>query len=198
MTDSEKVDAYIDKHQKWGPQLQTLCKVFGQSGLVEEVKWGSPTYTLNGKLVAGFAAFKNHYAIWFHQGVFLSDHAGVLHNAQEGKTKAMRQWKFAEGDELNPEVVLAYIKEAAENNRLGKEVKPQRKTGVDIPRRLQDELDTDPDLRSAFEALSPGKQREYANYIAEAKRDATKESRLEKIVPMIFQGKGLYDKYKNC
>ena len=198
MTDSEKVDAYIDKHLKWKPQLNTLRKVFGQTDLKEEVKWGSPTYTLNGKLVAGFAAFKNHCAIWFHQGVFLSDPAGVLHNAQEGKTKALRQWKFTAEDTIDPQTVLDYIKEASENCRQGKELKPERKTGVDMPGRLQDELDTDPDLRSAFEGLTPGKQREYANYIAEAKRDATKESRLEKIVPMIFKGIGLYDKYKNC
>lgn len=198
MTDQEKVTAYIGKHQKWSEQLAQLRRVFEQTELKEEVKWGSPTYTLDKKLVAGFAAFKNHYAIWFHQGVFLSDPAGVLHNAQEGKTKALRQWKFTEEDDIKDKLVLAYIEEATENCRQGKVVVPERKKGVDIPQRLQDELDTDNDLKTAFEKLSPGKQREYANYITEAKREATKQSRLEKIIPMVLAGKGLYDKYKDC
>ena len=88
MTDSEKVTAYIQKHEKWSDELDTLRKIFTATELEEEVKWGSPTYTLNRKLVAGFAAFKNHYAIWFHQGVYLMDPYNVLSNAQEGKTKA--------------------------------------------------------------------------------------------------------------
>ena len=198
MTDREKVTAYIGKHERWSEQLTQLRTIFEQTELKEEVKWGSPTYTLDGKLVAGMAAFKNHYAIWFHQGVFLNDPAGVLHNAQEGKTKAMRQWKFSETDTIDDKVVLAYINEATENCRQGKAITPQRKTGVDVPQQLQDQLDTDNDLKTAFEAMTPGKQREYAGYITEAKRDATKQSRLEKIIPMILAGKGLYDKYKNC
>ena len=88
MTDQQKVTAYIGKHARWSEQLTQLRTIFDRTELKEEVKWGSPTYTLDGKLVAGMAAFKNHYAIWFHQGVFLNDPAGVLHNAQEGKTKA--------------------------------------------------------------------------------------------------------------
>ena len=91
MTDSEKVSTYITKHENWSKELSLLRELFQQTELLEEVKWGSPTYTSNGKLVAGFAAFKKHYAIWFHQGVFLKDPYNVLNNAQEGKTKALRQ-----------------------------------------------------------------------------------------------------------
>ena len=88
MTDSQKVDDYIERHSKWSAELEQLRKVFQQTELIEEVKWGAPTYTLNGKLVAGMAAFKNHYAIWFHQGVFLKDTHNKLVNAQEGVTKS--------------------------------------------------------------------------------------------------------------
>lgn len=81
MTPTEKVTAYLQKHSKWTEQLEQLRLIFQQTELKEEVKWGSPTYTLNGKLVAGMAAFKNHYAIWFHQGVFLTDLKKKLINA---------------------------------------------------------------------------------------------------------------------
>ena len=198
MTDSEKVSAYIDKHQRWGSQLQQLRNIFQQSDLLEEVKWGSPTYTMNGKLVAGYAAFKNHYAIWFHQGVFLKDPNKKLINAQEGKTKALRQWKFTEGDAINDEMVLKYIREATENSLAGKELKPQKKKSVALPEIMKQAMAKDTTFKSAFEKLTPGRQREYSEYIGSAKREATQLSRMEKITPMILEGKGLNDQYRNC
>ncbi|MEM7187106.1 MAG: YdeI/OmpD-associated family protein [Bacteroidota bacterium] len=198
MTATEKVDAYIAKHGQWSTQLEQLRSVFQQKELLEEIKWGSPTYTLNGKLVAGIAAFKNHYAIWFHQGVFLKDTSQKLVNAQEGTTRALRQWRFEKDDTIENDLVLSYLREAIENCLAGKEIKPQRKTGVSIPPYLQNTLDENAAFKTAFEKLTPGKQREYAAHIAEAKRDATKQSRLQKIVPMVIEGKGLHDKYKNC
>ncbi|NND62575.1 MAG: hypothetical protein HKN48_05230 [Flavobacteriaceae bacterium] len=198
MTSVDNVDEYITKHDKWSDQLKELRSIFHRTELLEEIKWGSPTYTLNGKLVAGIAAFKNHYALWFHQGVFLKDQANKLHNAQEGKTKALRQWKFVAGDTIDSDLVLDYIQESIENCIAGKEIKPERKKGVSIPPFLNNAFKKDVNFKSAFENLTPGKQREYAAYISEAKRDATKESRLQKIVPMVKSGVGLNDKYKNC
>jgi len=198
MDASEKVTAYIEKHEKWSDELSKLRSIFQKTELIEEVKWGAPTYTLNGKLVAGLAGFKNHYAIWFHQGVFLKNKEHKLVNAQEGVTKALRQWRFEEGDPIESDLVLKYIQEAIENSVAGKEVKPQRKKDVTIPPTLKKAFSDDKKLASAFKNLTPGKQREYADYISEAKRDATKESRLQKITPMIIEGKGLHDKYKNC
>jgi len=198
MTDSAKVSAYIDKQEKWSAQLDHLRSIFKQTELLEEVKWGTPTYTINKKLVAGMAAFKNHYALWFHQGVFLSDPAGKLHNAQEGKTKALRQWKFVEGDKIDDKLILSYIIEATENAKAGKQIKPKRNTEWTIPPLMQAVLDESKELTAAYEALTPGKQKDYANHIAEAKREATQKSRMEKIIPMILEGKGLWDKYKNC
>ena len=198
MTDSEKVTAYIAKHSKWSDQLVELREAFLSTKLKEEVKWGSPTYTLNGKLIAGIAAFKNHYALWFHQGVFLKDTHKKLVNAQEGVTKALRQWRFAEGDKIEPTLVVHYIQEAIENSLAGKEIKTQRKKAVLIPPFLKKALAADTKMLAAFNALTPGRQREFAGYIREAKREETKISRLEKITPMIYKGKGLHDKYKNC
>lgn len=198
MTDSERVSAYIDKQEKWSAQLDQLRSIFKQTELLEEVKWGTPTYTQNKKLVAGMAAFKNHFALWFHQGVFLSDPAGKLHNAQEGKTKALRQWKFVEGDEIDDKLILSYILEATENSKAGKQVKPKRTTEWEVPPLMQAVLDESKELNAAYQVLTPGKQKDYANYIGEAKREATQKSRMEKIIPMILAGKGLWDKYKNC
>ncbi|MCW9037155.1 YdeI/OmpD-associated family protein [Altibacter sp.] len=198
MTDSEKIDRYIETHEKWTDKLEELREIFQQTELKETVKWGTPTYTLNGKLVAGMAAFKNHYAIWFHQGVFLKDTHQKLVNAQEGVTKALRQWRFEAGDTIERHIVLQYLQEAIKNCIDGKEVKIERKKGVVLPPLLKEALKHNNELKEAFHALTPGKQREYAAYIGDAKQQKTKESRLEKIEPMILKGVGLHDKYKNC
>lgn len=198
MSAGKKVDAYIENRVKWKEELQTIRTVFHRTELVEEIKWGAPTYTLNNKLVAGIAAFKNHYAIWFHQGAFLKDHKKQLVNAQEGVTRGLRQWRFEEGDIIDPELILSYLLESIENCLAGKEIKPQRKKGVVLPPLLSAAIKNSSKFSEAFTKLTPGKQREYASYIAEAKRAETKKSRLDKITPMILLGVGLNHKYKNC
>jgi uncharacterized protein YdeI (YjbR/CyaY-like superfamily) len=198
MTDSEKVTAYIEKHTQWTSELSQLREIFANTKLKEEIKWGSPTYTLGKKLVAGIAAFKNHYAIWFHQGVFLIDTPGKLVNAKDGVTRALRQWRFEKNDLIETELILAYVEEAIQNSIDGKEIKPQRKKGVTILPFLKNALNKNSELNTAFEKLTPGKQREYAEHIGDAKREETNISRLKKCTPMILEGKGLHDKYKNC
>ncbi len=198
MTDSKKIDQYIEKHSQWKKQLNELRAIFLQTELIEEVKWGAPAYTLNGSIVSGLGAFKNHYAIWFHQGVFLKDKKKQLVNAQEGKTQALRQWKFIAKDTIDSELVLGYILEAIENSKAGKKLKPKPKKELDIPKLLKNEFKKNKVFNNSFKKLTPGKQREYAEYISTAKREATQISRLEKIAPMIKEGKGLHDKYKNC
>jgi uncharacterized protein YdeI (YjbR/CyaY-like superfamily) len=198
MTDTKKVDAFIEKHTQWKSQLQELRGVFNQTDLKEEVKWGAPTYTHNGKMVAGIAAFKNHYAIWFHQGVFLKDKHKKLVNAQEGVTKALRQWRFEREDKIEPEIVLEYIQEAIANAKAGKEVKKAKKKNVSVPPILKNALENDKLLKESYNKLTPGRQREYAEHIGGAKREATQQSRLKKCAAMIKEGKGLHDKYKNC
>lgn len=198
-SDSEKVTQYIEKHTKWSALLSEIREVLKTTPLLEEVKWGAPSYSFNNKILIGLGAFKNHMGIWFHQGVFLKDKQNKLQNAQEGKTKALRQWRFEENDTIDTELLLSYVEEAIENCKAGKEVKPERKKkAVTVGPILSDALDNDTSLKKAFNALTPGKQREYAEHIASAKREATKVCRLEKIMPMILSGQGLHDKYKNC
>ncbi|WP_299112691.1 DUF1801 domain-containing protein [uncultured Winogradskyella sp.] len=193
------VEEYIEVNQHYADELSTLRNLINSTELEETVKWSAPVYTLKGKNVVGLGAFKNHFGIWFFNGVFLKDEHDLLINAQENKTKALRQMRFKTKADINETAVLAYVKEAIENQRLGREIKPERKTkAVIIPKELEAVLKTNSKLNNSFKLLTPGKQREYCEYIKEAKREATKQKRLEKITPMIINGVGLNDKYKNC
>lgn len=193
------VEEYIETNNHWQDALELLRSIVLKTELNEAVKWSAPVYDLNGKNVLGIGAFKHHFCIWFFNGVFLKDEQNLLVNAQKNTTKGLRQMRFNSIEEINKDLVLAYVKEAIENQRAGKEIKVERKgKTVIIPEELKTYLNNDQDLQLAFKALTPGKQREYCEHIASAKREVTKLSRLEKITPMILNGKGLHDKYKNC
>lgn len=192
-----RVAAYIDKKEKWSKELSVLRSILNKLPLEETIKWGAPTYTYEGKNIVGMAAFKNYFGLWFFQGALLKDADQKLMNAQEGKTQAMRQWRFSSIEELDTELVKSYTLEAIENQKTGKAIKPQKKPLI-IPELLQRALDSDADLKEKFEAFSLSHKREYADHISEAKREATKEKRLQKIIPMILGNVGLHDKYKNC
>lgn len=193
------VEQYIEAHSKWSEALITLRSIIITTEVEETIKWGAPVYTINGKNVLGLGAFKHHFGIWFFNGVFLKDEKKLLFNAQEGKTKALRQMRFESVADIDKIAVLFYVKEAIENQKSGKELKADRsKKKTIIPKELKIELDKDSSYKDSFELLSSGKQREYCDHIASAKREITRINRLEKIKPMILQGVGLHDKYKNC
>lgn len=188
-------EAYFEQFPQYSTILNKLRSLLKKSGLEEKMKWGMPTYCLQNKNVIGIGAFKEYAGMWFFNGVFLKDTEQVLINAQEGKTKGMRQWRFTSSEELDDEVIRKYIEEAIQNQLEGKEVKAEPKTLI-IPEELKEALASDSALSEAFDFLTPGKQNEYAEYIQEAKRAETKTSRLLKIKPMILEGLGLNDKYK--
>jgi len=137
---------------------------------------------------------KNYFALWFYKGVFLNDEAKVLVSADDN-TISLRQWRFTSKADINEELLLQYIYEAIEVEKAGLAVKSEKKAVV-IPDLMQEELDTYPDLAEAFNKLTPGKQREYCEFIETAKQQKTKLSRMDKIRPMILAGNGLNDKYK--
>lgn len=199
MKKNNSVEEYIEEHAQFSDALTLLRNIITSTELEESVKWNAPIYALDGKNIVGLGAFKHHFGIWFFNGVFLKDEKKLLESAQE-KTKGLRQMRFESINDIDKNSVLAYIKEAIENQKLGKEIKPNKTTKKDIiiPIKLQKFLNEDAVLFDAFKLLTPGKQREYCEYIFEAKRDATKLTRIEKITPMIIQGIGLNDKYKNC
>ncbi|MFV8224740.1 YdeI/OmpD-associated family protein [Christiangramia aquimixticola] len=195
----KNIEEYFDSHPKWDRELRLLHDMILSTGLKPAIKWGAPVYTLNGKNVVGLSAFKNHYGIWLFKGALLEKNTSMLVNAQEGKTKAMRQIKLDADHELSVNDILPYVKEAIENGKAGKEIKKVvTKKELIICPEFEKALDEDKELKESFDQLTPGKQREYADHISEAKREATKIKRMEKIIPMIKKGVGLHDKYKNC
>lgn len=185
----------MDKINKWKEELKLLQSIIAQTELIETTKWGNLVYTIDGKNVLGISGFKNYFTIWFFNGVFLKDEKNLLVNAQEGKTKSLRQWRFSSKEEVNKKMMLAYIHEAIENEKLGKSIKPKRKKAT-IPKLFEKELATDTNLAEAFQKFPPYKQKEFLEYIETAKREETKLSRMAKIKPMIRENIGLNDKHR--
>ena len=198
MEKNKTADAYYATEHQYKEAIAHLRTLAKTTEAIETCKWGMPVYTINNKNVFGICRFKAFFGIWFYQGVFLKDPKGVLRNAQEGKTKAMRHWNFRSLEEIDDKGVLAYIHEAIENQKLGKEVKPEKKNAsFFMPSQLKEALRKDAGLQKAFKGFSPYKQKEFAEYINEAKQEKTKFNRLQKILPMIEKGIGLNDAYRN-
>lgn len=196
MKSFKTVDDYIENASQWQGELAQLRNILLDTDLTEEVKWGSPIYTYKGKNIAGIAGFKSYFGLWFHQGALLKDSRKKLINAQEGVTKALRQWRFVSAKEIDAKTIKAYVKEAIKNAELGKEIKPVKQKKTIISKELNKALKQNPKASKQFQLFTDAKKREYADYIDEAAKAATKQRRLEKIIPMILQGKGLNDKYK--
>lgn len=194
----QTVDEYVEAAEEWRDELKLLRKILNSTALEETVKWGGPCYTANGKNVVGMGAFKSYLGLWFFQGALLADKKKVLLNAQDGKTKALRQWRFGSKKEIDAKLIKAYVKEAIALQEKGVEIKPDRAKPVTVPKELKAALAKHKKAGASFKGLTKGKQREYADYIADAKRVETKMKRLDKIIPMIAQGMGLNDKYRNC
>ncbi len=193
------VEDFIKKHSQWESQLRKLRSVLQETDLEENIKWGAPVYGYGSKNVVGLGAFKSYVGLWFFNGVFLKDEQEVLENAQEEKTKALRQWRFYEDDKIDEKLVKRYILEAIDNQKNGREILPDRsKKKLELPTELSSAFRSNKALKASFDKLTPGKQREYADHIGSAKQEKTRISRLEKAIPMIMEGKGLHDKYKNC
>ena len=189
-------DTYYSTAKLWRDELQALRKILCSLELDETLKWGAPCYTFNGVNIVGVGAFKSYFGLWFHQGALLKDDKGVLINAQEGVTKALRQWRMNSAKDIKPAIIRAYVREAIANAKAGKEIKPDRAKALVVPAELAAALKADAKANAAFRAMTKTLRREYAEYISTAKQDATKVRRLEKILPMIREGVGLNDKYR--
>lgn len=198
MKGAKTVEEYIVENPRWQHALRLLRNLFLETGMVENIKWGIPVYSVDGKNIAGMAAFKSYMGIWFYQGALLADKAEKLVNAQEGVTRALRQWRFASAEEVTEEsgLIKQYTFEAIENVQTGREIKAEKNKPLVLPDELTDALESDQLLKKAFEALTLSKKRDFAEHITTAKRAETRASRLKKIIPVIMRGEGLHDKYK--
>ncbi|MEC1262099.1 YdeI family protein [Bacillus swezeyi] len=189
-----KVDDFLSKAEKWKEEYKQLRNIVLDCELTEEFKWMHPCYTLNKKNVVLIHGFKEYCALLFHKGALLKDPHGILIQQTEN-VQAARQIRFTnvqEIVEIEP-ILKAYIDEAVEVENAGLEVNFKENTEFIIPEELQNKFDEIPALKTAFEALTPGRQRAYILYFSQAKQSKTRVSRVEKYVQKILDGKGLKD-----
>ena len=196
MENSKTVDDFFANARNWPTELGLLRTILTTTQMVEELKWGMPCYTLEGKNLVGINGFKTYFGLWFYQGALLTDPASVLINAQQGKTIAMRQWRMTSADEIKPKLIRQYLDETMAQRKAGNKVSMPQKSPPKIPPELAAALGKDKALKTKFSALSEGRQRDYAEHISDAKQAATKQRRLDKILPLIKSGCGLHDRYR--
>lgn len=188
------VDWYFGKAGKWQAETEKLRTIALDCGLAEELKWGCPCYTYHKNNVVLIHVFKEYCALLFFKGALLADANGILIQ-QTKNVQAARQIRFASAREIDKmkAIVKAYIYEAIEVEKAGLKVALKKTSEYDIPEEFKQQLDKEPALKAAFEGLTPGRQRAYLFYFAQAKLSKTRISRVEKYIPQILKGKGLED-----
>ncbi|WP_257350681.1 DUF1801 domain-containing protein [Pseudalkalibacillus decolorationis] len=189
-----KVDEYLSKATKWKEEYEKLRNIVLDCELTEEFKWMHPCYTFEKRNIVLIHGFKEYCALLFHKGALLQDAHGILIQQTEN-VQAARQIRFTnvqEIVEMEP-ILKAYIHEAIEVEKAGLEVNFKKNTEYIIPEELQNKFDEIPALKTAFEALTPGRQRAYILYFSQPKQSRTRESRVEKCMEKILNGKGLND-----
>jgi len=197
MTESRlnpKVNEFISKSKKWKNEYEKLRNIVLECELTEEFKWMHPCYTFENKNIVLIHGFKEYCALLFHKGALLKDTHGILIQQTEN-VQAARQIRFTNVQEIvEMETILkAYIYEAIEIEKAGVEVNFKKTEEFIIPEEFQNKLDEIPALKTAFDALTPGRQRAYIHYFSSAKQSKTRESRVEKYMQQILDGKGLND-----
>ncbi|KAF4326005.1 hypothetical protein G195_000271 [Phytophthora kernoviae 00238/432] len=189
-----KVDGYLNKAKKWKEESVKLREIILDSGLTEDFKWMHPCYTLENKNVVIIHGFKEYCALLFHKGALLKDKQGILVQQTENVQSA-RQIRFTNIQQIvdMENILKEYIQEAIEVEKAGLKVTLKQHTDYDVPEEFQHQLDENPALKTAFEALTPGRQRAYLFYFSQPKQSKTRVSRVEKYTQQILDGKGLND-----
>ena len=188
------VDALIARSERWHVELSLLRNILLQTGLKEEVKWGQPCYTLEGRNVIVIHGFKEYCALLFFKGALLKDPEKLLIQQTEN-VQSSRQIRFTQAKDivrLTP-TLKRYVFEAIEVEKAGLKVIPKKVSEYKVPAELTDTFKTSPALKEAFHKLTPGRQRAYLLFFGSAKLPQTRISRIEKNIPRILQGKGLND-----
>jgi uncharacterized protein YdeI (YjbR/CyaY-like superfamily) len=187
------VDFYFDKG-RWQKELEQLRKIVLDCGLTEELKWGVPCYTLQKANIVLIHVFKEYCALLFFKGALLNDTNGILVQ-QTKQVQAARQIRFTNVGEINKmkAILKIYIYQAMEVERAGLKVNLKKTDEYDIPEEFKIKLDKLPALKTAFHALTAGRQRGYLLYFSAPKQSKTRESRVEKCMKQILKGKGMND-----
>ena len=189
-----KVDAYLSKAKKWQREIEKLRRILLGCQLTEELKWGKPCYTFQAGNIVIILPLKEYCTLLFCKGALLKDAHGILVKAGEN-TQAARHIRLTHLQEIvEMETILkGYIQQAIQVEKAGLEVTYKKITEFKIPEELQKKLDEIPALKTAFKALTPGRQRGYLLYFSAAKQSTTREASVEKCMPQILNGKGLQD-----
>lgn len=189
-----KVDEFLGKEKKWREEFKKLRQIILDCRLDEELKWGQPCYTLEGKNVVLMHGFKEYCALLFIKGALLKDTKGILIQQTEN-VQSGRQVRFTGVEEIDKleKTLKSYIQEAIKAEKAGLKVELRKTSDYAVPEEFQSRLDRLPPLKSAFAALTPGRQRAYIFYFSQPKQAKTRESRVEKCIPKILDGLGLDD-----
>jgi uncharacterized protein YdeI (YjbR/CyaY-like superfamily) len=189
-----KVDGYLRKNKEWQEELGALRKIILECPLVEDIKWRTPCYTIDDKNVVMIGAFKEACVLSFIKGALLKDPARILVQPGEN-TQSARTVRFTNVAEIlkMKSILKDYIEEAIKAEKAGLKVAFKKITEHKVPQELQERLDKEPALKTAFRALTPGRQRAYLIHFSSAKQSKTRAARVEKCVPRILKGKGLDD-----
>lgn len=189
-----KVDPFFSKATKWQKEFKKLRTIVLECGLTEQLKWGCPCYTVRENNVVLIHGFKEYCALLFLKGALLTDPSGIFIQ-QTKNVQAARQIRFTSVQEIAKieSILKAYIHEAMEAEKAGLKVSFKKTSDFSLPEEFQKKLDEVPALKTAFDALTPGRQRAYIVYFSQPKQSKTRESRVEKCVKQILNGKGLND-----
>lgn len=187
-----KVDAYIGRSERWPEEMTDLRPILLGCGLTEEIKWGKPCYSHQGKNIVILQEMKEFLAVMFFKGALLNDAEGVLEE-QGPNSRSARRIRLTSVEDVARlrDTVKAYIEEAIDVEEAGLEVGPSPE--LVLVEELWSRLDRDPELKAAFESLTPGRQREYNLYFSDAKQAATRRARIERYAQKILDGKGFRD-----
>ncbi|MCK0144737.1 YdeI family protein [Arenibacter sp. F26102] len=193
-----ELDFFFNKASKWQDAYKKLRMLILDCGLTEELKWGKPCYTFKGTNIVLIHGFKEYCALLFHKGALLKDTNGILVQQTEN-VQAARQIRFTNAAEIaEMETTLkAYIFEAVEVEKAGLKIDFKKTKEYKVPEEFQKKLNETPELKSAFESLTPGRQRGYLLHFSQPKQSKTRVSRIEKCLEQILNGKGLNDYQKS-
>lgn len=189
-----KVDGFLRKAKQWKEEFIKLREIILACELTEDFKWMHPCYTLEGKNILLIHGFKDYCAILFHKGALLKDPNGILIQQTEN-VQAARQIRFTHVEQIieMEDILKSYIQEAIEVEKSGQEISYKKTNEYTVPEELQAKFDESSAFKTAFEALTPGRQRAYLYHFSEAKQSKTRTARIEKYYRQILDGKGLND-----
>ena len=189
-----KIDPFFNKAKRWKEEFEKLRHIVLDCELAEDFKWMHPCYTYQGKNIVLMHGFKEYCALLFHKGALLKDPHGILIQQTEN-VQSQRQIRFTDAEQIEEMqlMIKTYIDEAIEVEKSGLQVEFKKHTEFAVPEELHNKFAEIPELKDAFEALTPGRQRAYLLYFSQAKQSKTRESRIEKYLPQILDGKGMDD-----